>query len=107
MWNPKTTNYNIHCGKMARIHYKNKKKQYVEGKLIRIMESDDKVKEHTVQILSSNNCTIYSCTSTIIEMVCVEANDIINDEVSELCFQHMVEDIGPLINEYVEHFIEI
>ena len=110
MWTPKHKDNKLYTGKMARIYYKdghNKHVPFVEGMLIYIWESKTRKDSYSVQILDNDNkFTRHTCTSDIIKKIEIEMFEI-DDNVNLLCEKYLVDDVGSVINQYVNNYVEI
>tara|TARA_B110000305_G_C19315546_1_gene576228 strand:+ start:493 stop:825 length:333 start_codon:yes stop_codon:yes gene_type:complete len=105
MWHPQTTTFNEHIGKTVRIYYK-EDRPYIEGELLSIRRSYDRPVRFSVELLSDNKYTKYTCVSDVIEDVRVKDAKI-HEHVTIFCMQYLVEDLQHTINEYVEPFVSI
>lgn len=110
MWLPKHKNNHMYVGKMARIYYKDehhKDIEYVEGELIYIWECKTKPYAYSVQILNNDNkFTRHTCTNDIIKKIEIEMYEI-DQNVHRLCEQYLAQDLGNIVNQYVDNYIEI
>lgn len=109
MWSPIYEDNDIYLGKNVRIYYKddyNKNILYKEGKLTYIKECVNKKGMYSVSIKDNNGITNHVCTNDIIKDVYVEMFEI-NDNIKKLCSEYLVEDIGHVLNEYVDRYIKI
>lgn len=108
MWFPKHENNDIYVGKMARIYYKDKHPtniEYIEGELIYIRET--KPNTLSIQILDNiNKYTRHTCTNNIIEKIEIEMFEI-DENVHRLCEQYLAQDLGNVVNQYVDNYLEI
>ena len=108
MWLPKHKNNDIHVGKMARIYYKDEHPtniEYIEGELIYIRET--KPNALSIQILDNiNKYTRHTCTNNIIEKIEIEMFEV-DENVHQLCKQYLAQDLGNVVNQYVDNYIEI
>ena len=112
MWLPKQIDNDIYVGKMARIYYKDghrKNAEYVEGELIYICQCKNRKYAYSIQILDNDNkYTKHTCTNDIIKKIEIEIEKFeIDENVHQLCKQYLAQDMGNVINKYLDNYIEI